>query len=1007
MVPIAHDPTRVKLIFDIKKKYADDLCPHFKAAILDPFSDIDVDYLSQLADHRRVRKCKENMDLSVKKCDVPGKCPRDELQKTVMSYAYSLLEDSLNTTVSGPDDDLSYTPGSSPSSWYKRKGFKTKKDVLLYDDTFPERVFSTDHIPMCDYNEKDELLPLSSIMEDNKIRGTFNPMFDFVMKQKLLFGRQDENLKKNSSKASSWIKYGYSKEYGGFNRLGKQLEQFEFIDEGDVKGYDRSIFLEPVYDLRVKGLSYPSEYFPMLVYVIIYTIFAIFVSFTGDVLMRLAGNISGSACTTSDNSIAHLIISLRLILNLYRYKNHPIPSLSDICKNHHFLIYSDDCLSGHNLSVIGATMEDYLYIKTLTYKEFGLELKASQQVNSYVKNKKLSDKHSFLGSFFYFDDFYRAYIPYPRAGKIASSIVYRWSGLTRDDFLPKLISMYVLASAIPKLQCEIKKIIEFAFEHVKSNHPDIELYRELYARGQKSSRFWFGWLLGREASFSFFYSQCYFKIFYGRRMEIKNLIVTLSLTSMTEKAEKKIKLLTERVGTSEEGRLWLEQCLDPFTDTPKRPVGFPDLIVGKSVVQVVKQSSTLDMGSLGAGDVHIFMDNLDTRVQVYKNNRYVEASQQRGQTWSATAVGGISNYTRGGLVVRHGTGTSPTITTTGTVNTAGVSLPSSYIDSGRTRVIAKGFEIINVTPILNRGGSITVYRDTTSSGYRPSGAGSVKNSVTPTYSLNLPVYPLAKIPESQAEAVLIPGAKQWDASEGCYCVCTMNRQENNPGDEAPFILLSHDSSNSNADDYLNVVGSGNIPVTTQTKDIGGGLFAPVPQMVSPFFASGAWLGGLPVETKLQVNAVWIIERFVDQSNPDLVVLSQPSPFYDVVALELYSRMAHRLKAGVPVEENDSGDWIKDVADVLQDFGVPGMPLVKGGVDLYQKISGVDSKHDKKKNEHEKEMAEVRKEINELKALLAGVHHRMNLPDTTRPQMQAQRAPLRAIKSIQSKAPVKK
>jgi len=470
------------------------------------------------------------------------------------------------------------------------------------------------------------------------------------------------------------------------------------------------------------------------------------------------------------------------------------------------------------------------------------------------------------------------------------------------------------------------------------------------------------------------------------------------------KAEKKIKLLTERVGCSEEGRLWLEQALDPFTDTPKRPVGFPDLITGKSIVQVIKQSSSFTVGY--DGDVHIFMDNVDSRHNLYKNDIYSEDSKIRSNMWKATASGGISNYVRGGVVVRYGTGTSPTLTITTTQNAAGVSVPSSYINSGRSRVIAKGFEVHNVTPPLTVGGAVTVYRDSTTGGFSPDSAGAACNETTPQNTYSLPVYPLAKVPETLAEVMLIPGAKQWEAKEGCYCVSTMNAQTNSPGDETPCFLIASDSSNTQSQEYVNMIKSTLTPLLADYETVNG-ILQPKKVLRSPFFVSGAYFTGLPTGTKLLINAVYIIERFVDQSNNDLVVLASPSPSYDVVAMELYAKSAHFLRAGVPVAENDAGDWIKEIAGVLGDFGVPGMPLVKGGVDLYNKIAGVDSKHDKKKNEHEKEIKDLRDEVKELKTLLMR-NQSFNIPNykaTSVPQTNSQTMkskPQAAIKGNLSK-----
>lgn len=116
-------------------------------------------------------------------------------------------------------------------------------------------------------------------------------------------------------------------------------------------------------------------------------------------------------------------------------------------------------------------------------------------------------------------------------------------------------------------------------------------------------------------------------------------------------------------------------------------------------------------------------------------------------------------------------------------------------------------------------------------------------------------------------------------------------------------------------------------------------------MFSPFFEFGAYLSGLPPGTTLTIDYVWIIERFPTPSS-ELVTLANPSPYYDPIALELYSKSAQHLPHGVKKGANADGDWIKNIADVLSNFGVPGMPLVKGAVDLW---NGFNSKNDPARN----------------------------------------------------------
>lgn len=398
----------------------------------------------------------------------------------------------------------------------------------------------------------------------------------------------------------------------------------------------------------------------------------------------------------------------------------------------------------------------------------------------------------------------------------------------------------------------------------------------------------------------------------------------LLMQSVAE-AEKKIEVLSSSVGVSPEGKLWMELCLDPFSDTPKRPVGFPDLITGKSVVQTVRQSFTYVNNTGADQDVHIFMDSLDSPVELQQQIQTLESAAYRTNQWNVQSGG--TTYRRGGVRCRSGS-VGANLTLPNTSNVFGADLPTRYFDSGYTRVISKGFEIHNTTPQLQLGGSVCVYRDASSQGCHPSGVGMYRVNTATNNTSTYALYPLPKVPENLAEAVLISDSRQWEAKDGVYCVATMNSQVNDPFKTQVGIAVTHDSSNTNTYyDYVSKVDTfTSSPSTTQS------LYP------SPFLVSGAYFTGLPDKTSLTVTAVWTVERFVDHTNPDLIVLATPSPYYDPQALELYARTAHRLPVGTKVGNNASGDWIKTIADCLGAFGVPGMPLVKGAVDLWNNFT---------------------------------------------------------------------
>jgi hypothetical protein len=267
-------------------------------------------------------------------------------------------------------------------------------------------------------------------------------------------------------------------------------------------------------------------------------------------------------------------------------------------------------------------------------------------------------------------------------------------------------------------------------------------------------------------------------------------------------------------------------------------------------------------------------------------------------------------------------------------------LDTSYLSNGATRVISKGFEVHNTTNKLNVGGAVIVYRNTAASvEQRPSGVAVLRGASSPTtICASYPSAVLPNPPLSAAEAFRIPGAQQWEAKDGCYVVAVRSSQTNDPVEDETAVLRYKDSGNTSASKtWVNAGNSGIVPFPfSQNFEA-----APItPMLISPFFQCGAYFTGLPAGSKLTVNLIYIIERFVNAQNSDLVLLTNPSPCYDPVAMELYSRAASHLPHGTKVRNNADGDWIKSVADVLSTFGVPGMPLVKGAVDVWNGIKPV-------------------------------------------------------------------
>lgn len=391
-----------------------------------------------------------------------------------------------------------------------------------------------------------------------------------------------------------------------------------------------------------------------------------------------------------------------------------------------------------------------------------------------------------------------------------------------------------------------------------------------------------------------------------------------------EKAEKQIEQAAAKVGCSEDGALWVKQSLDPFNDMPRRGVGYPDTEVGKSVIQTIRTSYQYTTPS--AQDVHIFLDTIDTPVPLASNSIYGGVADN----YSIDAFTAFVSR-RGGLQLRAGA-VGATLTALTAYGLSGGVFPNwagldvSYTTNSSVRVLSKAFEVHNTTPTLSVGGSVCTYRAPGDIPYGKDRVSVIRNKTTPSILNAVKAIRTSIVPETLAAAMLYPDSQQWAARDGCYVVAVSGAQTSEVSDQVQttLVLDGYDPSNS-AKALINAIENADLPVPVVQIS---------PMVISPFYLCGAYLTGLPAGSTLTINLIYIIERFVDSSNKDLVVLGNPSPCFDPVAIELYSRTAMRLPTGTKVKNNADGDWIKTVADVLGAFGVPGMPLIKGAVDIW-------------------------------------------------------------------------
>lgn len=776
-------------------------------------------------------------------------------------------------------------------------GIKKKNDFFLspecvsklYDPT----LFET--LPIWTVAPKYEKLPYSEYVSDLKIRTFIIEPVESVFWRKIYFGGQNEAI------VDKWHSaYGFNPYQGGAHRYAQEFLKFRRFWMFDGKGWDRiASWMGVVWKHRTKYLNVEN---PRIKWLISSILNQVMLTPWGDILLRAYGNPSGSATTTGDNILGMTLVTLVCLL---------IAAKGDaalVKRSTWFRCFGDD---NHGSDDLPCSDEELRQAFITGFGLFGIELDPLIVTHNF-------EELEFLG-FKYFKHSSGFYIPKFPLDKLLTTFFYDLDVLDPFCSFQKLESTLLMSLAHgQEFYNDLRDEIILLGSYYKDPRI-VKLIRELPSYSTTLS-----WYIGYESTNSGPLVNFSRRLW---RMEEQNFVME---EPKFVKAEKKIKLLSEKVGVSADGQEWIKQCLDPFCDMPRRTVGEPDVITAGSVIQVVKKSMTVDV--TGNEDIHVILDTIDTPTMVIEQADYNEAGVYRPNNYQIDTVPGAT-YRRGGLLVRRastGALTLPTQQTSGYQ----LALDTSYASNGSCRVIAKGFEVHNTTNKLNVGGSVVVYRNTaTSVEQRPSGVAVLRNNTTPTTIANtMPATKLANPPMSAAEAFRIPGAQQWEAKDGCYVVAVRSSQVNDPVEDESCIIHYKDSGNSTANrSWVNSGAGGNVPTIFPSNVDGQPTF---PMIISPFFQCGAYFTGLPAGSKLTINVMWIIERFVNAQNADLVLLTNPSPNYDPVAMEVYSRTAAKMPHGTKVKNNADGDWIKTIADVLGGFGVPGMPLVKGAVDLW-------------------------------------------------------------------------
>jgi len=366
--------------------------------------------------------------------------------------------------------------------------------------------------------------------------------------------------------------------------------------------------------------------------------------------------------------------------------------------------------------------------------------------------------------------------------------------------------------------------------------------------------------------------------------------------------------LIKNHGISTDGANFLRKSVDPFHDFEVRLEGLPDSYSGNTVVQEITKSVsiTADPSYTGNWDCHIAI--MPELLNTAATGLY--ASNLATFFGSVSATGSVSNIIPTAqnsaamgpfLISKCPTGSLTFPQTSSNPTAALLSAPSfvEYFD-GVKRLIGIGFEVANTTAELYRSGSVATYKMPQTVEYN-----SYVNTV-PTIAGTTPTLFIESRspPASLSEAVLLPNSRQWEASRGAYVVGHMDVDECKMRQDVSANRIFTNG------DYSSVAHT--CIVTSATANYANSCFS----KPTSFDTSGAYFTGLSTQTVLTLTMRIIVESAPTSTNSQLVVLATPSPAYDPKAIMLYKDIVVSMPSGVPLSENDGGEYWRKACSIL-------------------------------------------------------------------------------------------
>jgi hypothetical protein len=356
-------------------------------------------------------------------------------------------------------------------------------------------------------------------------------------------------------------------------------------------------------------------------------------------------------------------------------------------------------------------------------------------------------------------------------------------------------------------------------------------------------------------------------------------------------------LIKSRKITSE-GADWLTLRMDPYHDFRRPIAGYPDADNLDTIVSVRNYEYNISQpAALGANwDCHIFtlpLDSTSFDLGTNTNGQFV----QTAETYNMGLVN-IAKDAAGGPLF-------PTAVPVASGNFSMVNMDSfTDLQTGLSRIIGFGLEVIDTSAELYKQGAITCYSMPATESCM--GSVSYLNTAT-THQAQVPARLLVAPPSTVGEAILFRSSTQWEAKDGCY-MSIGQIGVNNPFCQARRELLHVSDDTTMTGGSVALCGRLTANTALQAAPL---MTSSSPQGISKTFnitQSGVFLSGLSSNATFKVRVRVYLEQAPLVTDTALIPLASPSAPYDVKALELYSLLVTEMPVAVPVCFNAKGDW---------------------------------------------------------------------------------------------------